>query len=161
MMFRRPLFAGALLMSVAALGLSPAMAQSTAAPANPDTTQSQARHHAGPRMLPGQLADGRIAFLKAELKITPEQDEQWQQLAAAIRQNASALDQAISNARQQRGTMDAIQRLTMREQFDKVRIENDARLLAALKPLYASLSPEQQQIASQLIAPHHTWRHRA
>ena len=78
-----------------------------------------------------------------------------------MRDNASALDQAISNARAQRGTMDAVQRLTLREQFAKVRAENDARLLTAFKPLYASLSPEQQQIANDLVVPYHDRHHRA
>jgi len=99
--------------------------------------------------------------MKAELKIAPAQETQWQQVAAAMRDNASALDQAISNARGQRGTMDAVQRLALREQFAKVRAENDARLLTAFKPLYASLSPEQQQVANDLIVPHHDRHHRA
>ena len=159
MTFRTPLLAAALLTSVAALGLSPASAQTTPPAANSGTVQTQARHHA--RMLPGQLVDGRIAFLKAELKITPAQESQWQQVATAMRDNANALDQAISNARTQRGTMDAVQRLTMREQFAKVRAENDARLLTAFKPLYASLSPEQQQAANDLVVRHHGWYHRA
>jgi periplasmic protein CpxP/Spy len=160
MLLCKPLFAAALLTS-AAMGLAPAMAQTAPAPADSAAMQSQARHHAGPRMLPGQLIDGRIAFLKAELKITPEQETQWQSMATALRQNANALDQVINSARQQRGAVDAVQRLTEREQFDKVRTENDERLLSAFKPLYASLSPEQQQIANQLLVQHHGWRHRA
>jgi periplasmic protein CpxP/Spy len=112
-------------------------------------------------MLPGQLVDRRIAFLKAELKITPAQETQWQQVAEAMHENANSLDQAIKTARQDRGSMDAVQRLTLREQFTKVRAENEARLLAAFKPLYASLSPEQQQVANQLVAPHHERHHRA
>ena len=40
------------------------------------------------RMMPGQFVDGRIAFLKAELKITPAQETQWQQVEAAMRENA-------------------------------------------------------------------------
>jgi vacuolar-type H+-ATPase subunit H len=110
-------------------------------------------------MLPGQLVDGRIAFLKAELKITPAEETQWQQVATAMHQNATALDQVISNARQQSGSMDAVQRLALREQFEKVRADNDARLLAAIKPLYASLSPEQQQMANTLAGAHHGWHH--
>jgi periplasmic protein CpxP/Spy len=105
--------------------------------------------------------DGRIAFLKAELKITPAQETQWQQVATAMRENANALDQAISTAREQRGTTDAVQRLSQREQFAKVRAENDARLVTAFKPLYASLSPEQQQTANALVGAHHGWHHRA
>jgi len=159
MTFRTPVLAAALLTSVAALALNPASAQTAPPAANSGTAQTQARHHV--RMLPGQLVVGRIAFLKAELKITPAQETQWQQVATAMRENANALDQAISTAREQRGTMDAVQRLTMREQFAKVRAENDARLLTAFKPLYASLSSEQQQVANDVVVPHHGWHHRA
>ena len=109
----------------------------------------------------GQLIDGRIAFLKAELKITPAQEPQWQQVAAAMRENANVLDRTIATARQDRAEMDAVQRLELREQFAKARADNDARLLAAFKPLYAGLSPEQQQMANRLVAAHHGWHHRA
>jgi len=159
MTFRTPLLAAVLFTSVAVLGLSSALAQTAPPAANSGTAQTQARHHA--RMLPGQLVDGRIAFLKAELKITPAQETQWQQVATAMHENANALDQAISTARGQRGTMDAVQRLALREQFAKVRAENDARPLTAFKPLYASLSPDQQQAANDLVVPHHGWHHSA
>ena len=159
--FRTPFLAAALFTGVAAVGLTPAFAQDAQAPANPSARQTEARHHAE-RMLPGQLVDGRIAFLKAELKITPAQESQWQQVATAMHDNAKALDQTIMTARQDRGAMDAVQRLELREQFAKLRADNDARLLAAFKPLYASLSPEQQQTANQLAAlHHHEWHHRA
>ena len=161
MRLRRPFLAAALFTSVAVVGLMPALAQTTPAPANSSAAQSEAHHHAMQRMLPGQLVDGRIAFLKAELKITPTQETQWQQVAGAMHENANSLDQAIKTARPDRGSMDAVQRLALREQFAKVRVENDARLLAAFKPLYASLSPEQQQVANQLVAPHHERHHRA
>jgi protein CpxP len=147
--------------SVAAIGLMPALAQTMPAPENSGAAQSDARHHAMQRMLPGQLVDGRIAFLKAELKITSPQETQWQQVAAAMRENANVLDQAITTTRQNRGNMNAVQRIKLREQFAKVHADNDARLLAAFKPLYASLSPEQQQVANQLVAPHHERHHRA
>jgi periplasmic protein CpxP/Spy len=158
---RKPFLAAALFAGVATVGLTPAFAQTATAPANPGASQTEARHHAMERMLPGQLVDGRIAFLKAELKIAPAQESQWQQVAAAMRENAKALDQAVTNARQSRGTMDAVQRIEQRGEFAKVRADNDARLLAAFKPLYTSLSPEQQQVANQLVGSHHGWHHRA
>jgi vacuolar-type H+-ATPase subunit H len=111
--------------------------------------------------MPGEFVAGRIAFVKAELNITPAQEGQWQQVAAAMRENANALDQAIAAARQHRGTMDAVERLTLREQFAKVRADNDARLLAAFKPLYDSLSPQQKEMAAMLFAGHHGWHHHA
>jgi Spy/CpxP family protein refolding chaperone len=156
---RMPFLAAALFTGVAAVGLAPASAQT--APANSTAASGEARHHAMGRMMPGQFADGRIAFLKAELKITPAQEAQWQQVAAAMHENAKALDQTITSARQNRADMDAVQRLELREQFAKVRADNDARLVAAFKPLYASLSPEQQQTANQLVGARHHWHHRA
>ena len=160
--FRTPFLAAALFTGVAAVGLTPALAQTAPPAQNSGATQGEAHHQRAERMLPGQLIDGRIAFLKAELKITPAQESQWQNVATAMRDNANSLDQAITSARQNRGgAMDAVQRLAMREQFAKVRAENDARLLTAFKPLYASLSPEQQQIANDLVVRHHGWHHRA
>ena len=156
---RTPFLAAALLTGVAAIGLAPVLAQT--APANSTAAPSEPRHHAMEKMMPGQFVEGRIAFLKAQLKITPAQEAQWQQVEAAMRENAKTLDQTITTARQNRGDMDAVQRLELREQFAKVRVDNDARLLSAFKPLYASLSPEQQQMANQLVGAHHHWHHRA
>jgi Spy/CpxP family protein refolding chaperone len=152
---RTPFLVAALFTGVAAVGLAPALAQTAPGPANSTAAPNEAR------MMPGQFVDGRIAFLKAELKITPAQETQWQQVEAAMRENAKALDQTITTARQNRTSIDAVQRLELREQFAKVRADNDARLLAAFKPLYTSLSPEQQQMANQLIGARHHWHHRA
>jgi len=86
MMFRTPFLAAALLTGVAAVGLTPALAQTASSPAAPDAAQAPMRHHE--RMLPSQLVDGRVAFLKAELKITPAQEPQWQQVATGWRRAA-------------------------------------------------------------------------
>jgi len=59
------------------------------------------------------------------------EETQWQQVATAMRENAGGLDQAITTARQYRDEMNAVQRLEAREQFAKLRADNDARLLAA------------------------------
>jgi periplasmic protein CpxP/Spy len=162
--FRNSLMAAALLTGAATIGLAPAMAQTGPAPAG-SAAQSAARHHEHARMMPGQLVDGRIAFLKTELKITPAQEGQWQQFADVMRQNAQSLDQAIIDARQHRGAaMNVIDRMDMRAQFSKIRADNAARLVSALRPLYASLSPEQQQVANQLMSHdgwHHGFHHRA
>jgi periplasmic protein CpxP/Spy len=159
---RTSLLSAALFTGVAALGLTPALAEAAPAPANAAAAGSEAHHHGQAWLTPGQLVDGRIAFLKTELKITPAQEGEWQQYAAVMRQNAQSLDQAIANSRQhQGGAMNAVQRMEIRGQFAKIRAENQARLLTAFRPLYASLSPEQQQVANALMTPHHGWHHRA
>jgi periplasmic protein CpxP/Spy len=153
-----PLLAAALVTSVATVGLGPAMAQTAQGAANSASTQSETRHYG---RMPGQFVEGRIAFLKTELKITPAQEAQWQSVAAAMRDNSKALNQTVAAMRQGHITINAVQRLELREQFAKTRADNTARLLAVFKPLYASLSPEQQQMADQLLLGQHHWHHRA
>jgi periplasmic protein CpxP/Spy len=160
---RTPFLAAALLTGVAAVRMAPALAQPATAPANA-TAPSPAQHQARPRIMPGQLVEGRIAFLKTELKITPRQEPEWQKVAAAMRQNADALDRGVAEARAHHGRTDVVERMAIRGQFARVRADNDARLLAAFKPLYASLSPAQRQMASALLGAehgsHHGWHHR-
>ena len=162
---RASAMSAALLAGVAAMGLTSALAETAPAPTAAAPAHSEMHHRDHAWMMPGQLVDGRIAFLQAELKITPAQQAQWQQFASAMRQNAQSLDQAIANARQHRGAAEnAVDRLTLRAEFAKVRADNQARLLTALKPLYASLSPDQQQVANALIGHggrHHEGHHSA
>ncbi|MBV8118416.1 MAG: Spy/CpxP family protein refolding chaperone [Alphaproteobacteria bacterium] len=156
--------ATALFAGVAAIGQTPALAETAPASTGP-AAQIEAHRHGEAWMTPSQLVDGRIAFLKAELKITPAQEVQWQQFAAAMRQNAQSLDQVIATARQHRGTAsNAVDQMEMRAEFAKVRADNAARLAGAFRPVYASLSPEQQQTANALMrheGRHHGWHHRA
>src|SRR5206468_6043898 len=99
---RTSFLAAALFTGVAAIGLAPALAQTAQAPANSTAAPSEARHHAGERMMPGQLDEGRIAFLKAQLKIAPAQEAEGQQGESALRENAKMLDQTITTERQNR-----------------------------------------------------------
>lgn len=158
---RTPVFAAALLTSVAAIGLAPAWAQSSPTLPSTGAGQSVAHHHpAMAKLSHAQLAAGRIAFLKTELEITPAQEGQWQQVASAMRQNAQSLDQAATTLRQHRGmAANAVDRMEARSEFAKIRADNTARLLAAFKPLYASLSPDQQHTANALMGGHHGWGH--
>ncbi|HUC68113.1 MAG TPA: Spy/CpxP family protein refolding chaperone [Stellaceae bacterium] len=160
MNIRRTALVAALLAGVGAVGIAPAFAEVAPAPANAGAAQMPAHRHTQ-RMLPGQRVAGQIAYLKAELKITPAQDSLWTPVAQAMRDNAQALDQAILRARQEKKPLDAVQRISLRESFAKTRSENEARFLASFKPLYAALSPAQQQAANELFAPHHGWHRRA
>ena len=158
---RTPFLAAALFTSVAVVGLTPALAQTAPGPANSTAASSEARDHVTGRMMPGQFVDGRIAFLKAELKIHAGARNSVAASRGGDARECQGTRRKISSARQNRTGMDAVQRLELREQFAKVRADNNARLLSAFKPLYASLSPEQQQMANQLVGARHQWHHRA
>ena len=129
-----------------------AAAQATTAPQQ--TQQEPERHHSASRHI-----DGRIAFLKAELKITDAQAPQFDRVAQAMRQNAQAIDQA---RQQLRGNPDqpksAVERLEARTQFAALRAQSSQRFLDAFKPLYASLSDDQKKAADEMLA-HHEHEH--
>lgn len=97
--------------------------------------------------------EGRIAFLKAELKITPEQESLFAGLATAIRADVQDLEKA-----HQKMTADApmhptaVQLLERRVDLATLRVAAEQRFLTAFRPLYASLSAEQKQTADELLA---------
>ncbi len=117
----------------------------------PQPTQQHERH----RISPSQRVEGRIAYLKAELKITDAQAPQFDRLAQAMRDNAKDMDQAFAQMRGNRGQpQNAVERLETRSRFAALRAQATQRYLDAFKPLYASLSDDQKKTADELLAPH-------
>ena len=100
--------------------------------------------------------EGRIAFLKAELKISDAQSAQFNKVADVMRANAQDADTAIKSMRGDRDQKkSAVERLEMKSKFTAMRAEHEQRFLAAFKPLYDSLTPDQKQAADEMVAPHH------
>jgi hypothetical protein len=95
--------------------------------------------------------EGRVAFLKTELKITEAQLPLWNALAEAIRANAKGMGDMSG------GMMGASQattlpdKLAMREKMMTAHLEALHRLKAAVEPLYAALSDEQKKTADELL----------
>ncbi len=107
---------------------------------------------------PSERVEARLAYIKTALKITDAQQTQWNGFADAMRKNAKDMDQRMQAHRQQgdrRGGQrpNAIERLERLQSFhaDAVTRLND--LIAAEKPLYAALSPEQKRVADVVLTP--------
>jgi hypothetical protein len=99
--------------------------------------------------------EGRIAFLRAELKITDAQTSAWNGFAEALRANARKLADVRAGAMgQQSGGQTLAQRLDAQEQWLGARLEGTRALKAALAPLWTALSDEQKKSADELLAPH-------
>jgi LTXXQ motif family protein len=100
--------------------------------------------------------EGRIAFLKAELKITDAQMPQWTTFADALRANAKRMSE-MRDAMMQGGmhggdsSMSALDRLDRMEKMMTTMAESVKATKAALAPLYAVLTDDQKKIADQLI----------
>lgn len=101
----------------------------------------------------GGHTEGRLAYLKAELKITEAQESLWTSYAAAARDNANAM-LAHCTTMMSRGGASALSlpdRLDQHEQFMAAQLEAIRTVNKALKPLYAAFSDTQKQTADQLF----------
>jgi hypothetical protein len=103
--------------------------------------------------------EGRIAFLRAELKITEAQTSAWNGFAEALRTNAQKLGQVRASmmpqpgsAQQQAPTL--AERLDLQERWLAARLEGTRAIKSAFTTLYATLSDEQKKTAGELLAPH-------
>ena len=97
--------------------------------------------------------DGRLAYLKTELKITDAQESLWDAYANAARDNAQAMTARCTTMMSQGGskTLALPDRLDQHEQFMAAQLDSLRTMNKALKPLYAALSDSQKQVANQLM----------
>ncbi len=102
--------------------------------------------------LPFEHVEGRIAFLKAELKITDAQTSPWNVFADALRANAKT-HQAMHEQMSKGGMPSSWpERLAFHQKALSIRLDALRALEAAAKPLYAVLSDEQKRAADQLLS---------
>ncbi|QEL26401.1 hypothetical protein FQV39_04775 [Bosea sp. F3-2] len=107
-------------------------------------------------MMAPERIEGRIAFLRAELKITDAQQPLWNSFAEALRSNARDMMGGMQQmmASMQGGTApNLMQRLDGHERMVVAHLEALRRMKAALNPLYGALDDTQKRTADQLLMP--------
>jgi hypothetical protein len=96
--------------------------------------------------------EGRLAFLKTEIKITDAQLPLWNAFAQAARESAKAMEEMMQGGMMgmsQSGTLP--DRLAVREKIMAAHLEALRKLKTAVDPLYAALSDEQKKTADTLV----------
>jgi hypothetical protein len=159
--------AGAIAAAEAAVGATTSSTEATAAP----RAGSDRRAFRNP----SERVEARLAYIRTALKITDAQQPQWEGFANVLRKHARDMDQRMSERRAHfqkgaqrpdRQNVTAIERLERTQQRMAQRSARLNEVIAAAKPLYASLSPEQKQVADAMIARqggrggHHRGHHR-
>jgi len=104
-------------------------------------------------LVQGSHVEGHIAFLVAELRITAAQEQLWTPVAEAMREDVRELQEAESRVSKKQGPNNAVEYLENRATFAALRAQGETRFLAAFRPLYASLSRQQKQVADSLLIP--------
>jgi hypothetical protein len=131
--------------------------------AQPTTSQpgAPAPAHAqrADRPAPGKFIEGRLAFLKTELKLTAQQQPLFDKLADEMRAGAKQMQDRHAERQQASATtpapVSALEKLERRSAAMKEMTAAQDRYLAAFRPFYQSLSPEQKQTADELFAKGH------
>ena len=100
--------------------------------------------------------EGRIAFLRAELKITDAQATAWNAFADALRANAKVLSELRATMMPQAGSTppSLIDRLTQQEKWLAARLEGTRAIRSALVNLVGTFSDQQHKAADELLAAH-------
>jgi hypothetical protein len=99
-------------------------------------------------------AEGRLAFLKTELKITDAQSAPWNAFAEAVRANAKGMQEMHAAMMDQRTQSAALpDRLGLHEKMLSAHLDAARRLSAAVGPLYAAFTDEQKKTADELMMP--------
>lgn len=140
--------------SVIASGFAGGLA--LAQPASQPGAPAAAHVQRADRAAPGQFIEGRIAFLKTELKLTAQQTPLFDKLADEMRTGAKAMQERHAQRQQASATtpapQSALETLERRSTAMKEMTTVQDRYLAAFRPLYQSLSDDQKKTADLLFA---------
>jgi periplasmic protein CpxP/Spy len=145
------------LVSLALAAAAPLAAAQTTAPDASQKSRAQRPDH-GKRefRMPSERIEARLAQAKTTLKITAEQEAQWNAFADVTRRQAKAADErvtAMRDGKRSQERLTAVQRLERRQQMAAAQSQRLAEIVAAAKPLYAALSAEQKAIADDMLTP--------
>lgn len=100
--------------------------------------------------------EGRIAFLRTELKITDAQASAWNAFADALRTNARNLGEVRASMAPRAGAASRtlVDRLALQEKWLAARLEGTKAIKSALANLSGTFSDEQKKTADEILAPH-------
>ena len=96
-------------------------------------------------------AEGRIAFLKAELAITDAQNAAWEAYAAQIRKNLTSMLDMQKTMMSMMEAKSPVERIDARIAMMEKRTQALKDIKPTLAALYAGLSADQQKKADQLL----------
>jgi protein CpxP len=126
-------------------------ARAATATAQPAAAKSTTSHQ--------ETVEQRITSLHKSLKITPDEEANWNAVAQVMRDNAAAMDK-LATEREAAATqpMTAVDDLNEYQKFAQAHVDGLKNLIAAFDTLYGSMPDPQKKIADQVFG---NFRHQA
>jgi hypothetical protein len=122
-----------------------APARGAGGPQSPGGAKAPAGNAAGTSEIDREIAD-----LKKQLKITPQQEPQFNAFADVMRSNAQELDAQMRQGSPNQNP-NAVESLKQAQQLTETQAAGMKRLVPALQSLYDTLSDPQKKIADRVI----------
>lgn len=97
------------------------------------------------------FAEGRIAFIKAELAVTDAQKDVWETYAAALRKNLESMQHMRAAMMGATRPASPVERLDLHISTMESRLQALKEVKPALAALYATLSEDQKKSAEGLL----------
>jgi hypothetical protein len=144
------------LLTMLAIGLpTPAGAQSTQNTVTPAANTSTASVPAAKTKSTHRARsfdiEKYITNLHAQLKITPDQEAQWKQVADVMRQNSAAMQAATKDYAENAKNMSAVDDLKSYQKIVQTHQDALQRLVPAFQTLYDSMPDAQKKTADQVF----------
>jgi len=130
-----------LIAAVALAAGAPAFAET---PTHPTTAEQAAQK-------PIDRTEDRLREMHAKLKITAEQDPQWENFVKAERDSAKDMSDLIAKRESSVKTMNAIDDFKNYAAITEAHEEGLKKIIPAFEKLYGSLSDEQKKIADDMF----------
>jgi periplasmic protein CpxP/Spy len=100
----------------------------------------------------GETVEQRITDLHAALKISPEQEKQWNAVAQSMRENAANMDKLVASHRTTPPqNMSAVEDLKTYQQFAQAHVDGLKNLIVSFTTLYDAMPAPQKKIADSVF----------
>jgi hypothetical protein len=100
----------------------------------------------------GETVEQRITNLRAALKITPDQEAKWKEVAQDMRENAAAMDKLVAESRKTPPqNMTAVDDLKMYQKFAQAHVDGLKNVLSHFEAFYAAMPDPQKKVADDVF----------
>jgi periplasmic protein CpxP/Spy len=148
--FTRPFAISAPLAIAALLGTT--MLVSPLGSALAQNTATQAVAASGATETKGETVEQRITKLHTALKITGDEESQWNGVAQAMRENAANMDKLVAaNRTSPPQNMSAVEDLKTYQKFAQAHVDGLKNLISAFGTLYDVMPDAQKKVADQVF----------
>lgn len=105
---------------------------------------------------PAETVEQRITTMHTALKITPDEDAKWNNVAQAMRENAAAMEKlAAARTAVAPQSMTAVQDLKGYETYAQAHVDGLKNLISSFETLYNAMPDPQKKVADEVFENSH------